>query len=68
MDRLTTFLDMGGYAGFGWPALVLTAAVLIGLLWVSLRQVNAAEADLAKMEAMRPRRGDRGMNDDGDEA
>ncbi len=67
MDRLATFVDMGGYAGFVWPALVLTAAVLIGLLWVSLRQVNAAEADLAKMEAMRPRRGDRGMSDDGDE-
>ena len=68
MDRLATFLDMGGYAGFVWPALALTAAVLIGLLWVSLRQVNAAEADLAKMEAMRPRRGDRGMTGDGHEA
>ncbi len=68
MDRLATFLDMGGYAGFVWPSLVLSAGVLIGLLWVSLRQVNAAEAELAKLEAMRPRRGGRGKNIDGDEA
>ena len=68
MDRLATFLDMGGYAAFVWPALALTAAVLVGLLWASLRQVNAAEAELAKLEAMRPRRGDRRMNEDGHEA
>lgn len=68
MDRLATFLDMGGYAGFVWPSLILSAAVLVGLLWVSLRQVNAAEAELAKLEAMRPRRGDRGRKNDGNEA
>ena len=59
---------MGGYAGFVWPSLILSAAVLAGLLWVSLRQVNAAEAELAKMEAMRPRRRGRGIKNDGHEA
>lgn len=58
---------MGGYAGFVWPALTLTASVLVGLLWASLRQLNAAEAELAKLEALRPRRGGR-MNEDGHEA
>ncbi len=47
MERVTTFLEMGGYAAFVWPALGLTAIVLVALVWISLRQVNAAEAELA---------------------
>ncbi len=56
MERVTTFLEMGGYAAFVWPALGLTAIVLVALVWISLRQVNAAEAELAKLDALRPRR------------
>ncbi len=56
MERITTFLDMGGYAAFVWPALGLTAIVLAALVWISLRQVNAAEAELAKLDGLRPRR------------
>ena len=29
---------MGGYGAFIWPAYLVTAAVMIGLLWVSLRE------------------------------
>ena len=56
MERITTFLEMGGYAAFVWPALGLTAIVLVALVWISLREVNAAEAELAKLDALRPRR------------
>ncbi len=56
MERVTTFLEMGGYAAFVWPALGLTAIVLVALVWISVRQVNAAEAELAKLDALRPRR------------
>ena len=58
---------MGGHAGFVWPALAVTAAVLIGLLWVSLRQTSVAESLLADLEAMHPRRGDQ-ISSDGHEA
>ena len=30
--RFLEFLDMGGYAGFVWPAYLITAAVLIANL------------------------------------
>ncbi len=57
MERVTTFLEMGGYAAFVWPALGLTAIVLVALVWISLRQVNAAEAELAKLDSPRRARG-----------
>ncbi len=57
MERVTTFLEMGGYAAFVWPALGLTAIVLLALVWISLRQVNAAEAELAKLDGLRRARG-----------
>ncbi len=31
-------LDMGRYAGFVWPAYGISALVLIGLVWDSLRR------------------------------
>jgi heme exporter protein D len=55
-ETIQTFLDMGGYAGFVWPAYVLAAAILAGLLLVSLRQLRKAEADLAALAAQRPKR------------
>ncbi len=54
-DSFQTFLDMGGYAGFVWPAYALAAAILVGLLFVSLRQLRKAEADLEALGAMRPK-------------
>jgi heme exporter protein D len=32
-----SFLEMGGYGAFVWPAYGLAAAVMVGLLWTSLR-------------------------------
>jgi heme exporter protein D len=54
-DSVQTFLAMGGYAGFVWPAYGLAAAILVGLLLVSLRQLRKAEADLEALGATRPK-------------
>jgi heme exporter protein D len=34
---VSTFLEMGGYGAFIWPAYLVTAAVMVGILWASLR-------------------------------
>jgi heme exporter protein D len=52
---LQSFLAMGGYAGFVWPAYGLAAAILAGLLLVSLRRLRRAEAELAALGGQRPR-------------
>jgi heme exporter protein D len=54
-DSIRTFLDMGGYAGFVWPAYALAVAVLVGLLLVSLRRLRKAEAELAALAPQRPK-------------
>jgi heme exporter protein D len=48
-DTIQTYLAMGGYAGFVWPAYALAAIVLVGLLAISLRQLRKAEAELAAL-------------------
>lgn len=50
------FLAMGGYAAYVWPALALSAVVMIGCLVLSLRSLRAREATLAALEAESPRR------------
>ncbi|MFQ5953638.1 MAG: heme exporter protein CcmD [Kiloniellales bacterium] len=50
------FLGMGGYAAFVWPAYILTAVVLIGLLVMSLRDARAREAALRSIDATLPHR------------
>jgi heme exporter protein D len=54
-EAIRSFLAMGGYAGFVWPAYALAAIVLVGLLVGSLRQLHKAEADLAALGPSRPR-------------
>ena len=46
MEAITTFLDMGGYAGFVWPAYGLAALVLAGLALDSLRRLRAQQRAL----------------------
>ncbi len=46
MDDVYQFLDMGGYAGFVWPAYGIAAIVLVGLLVISRRELKAAEKTL----------------------
>ena len=60
MDRLTEYLQMGGYAAFIWPALGLTAAVLILMLVATLHSLRSGEIALSRLEAARgPRPGRR---------
>ena len=51
MSSLSSFLEMGGYGGFVWPAFGLTAAVLLALFADSLRRLKAAQKALARLEA-----------------
>ena len=57
MDSLLTFLNMGGYGDFIWPAYGIVTIVLAGLLIASRRFVKAAEAELGSIK--RPQRGGR---------
>ncbi len=54
-DTIQTFVAMGGYAGFVWPAYALAAILLVGLLTVSLRQLRKAETELAALGVATPR-------------
>lgn len=56
MDKIATFLDMGGRAQFVWPAYGLTALVLIALLLVSLKAMRARDRELDGIEGRRRRR------------
>lgn len=53
MDRMAEFLAMGGYAAYVWPALGLTAAVMIGLAWHAWRRLRQEEKAAAELERSR---------------
>jgi heme exporter protein D len=50
MPEIIDFLGMGGYGRFVWPAFGLTAVVLLGLLFISLRQVKENERLLSTLQ------------------
>jgi heme exporter protein D len=50
------FLHMGGYAPYVWSSYGLGALFLVGMLLLSLRRLRSRQADLARLEAARPRR------------
>jgi heme exporter protein D len=56
MDRIETYLAMGGYAAYVWPALAVAALVMIGQLVLTLRTLRRREAAQAELEALRQRR------------
>ncbi len=56
VEAIATFLDMGGYAAFVWPALGITALVLAAMALASVRRLRASEAALRRAEAAHPRR------------
>ncbi|GIX09946.1 heme exporter protein CcmD [Elioraea sp.] len=53
---MSAFLDMGGYAAFVWPAYAVAVGALVALAALSLRQWRAARAEVARLEALGPRR------------
>ncbi len=46
---MAEFFNMGGYAAYVWPALVLSALVLAALYVQSHRSLRAREAELAAL-------------------
>ncbi|MDE0253523.1 MAG: heme exporter protein CcmD [Rhodospirillaceae bacterium] len=50
MDKIAEFFAMGGYAAYVWPALILTAAVMVGLAWHASRSLRREEAAAAALE------------------
>jgi heme exporter protein D len=56
MDRIETYLAMGGYWAYVWSALGLTALVMVGQVVTTLRTLRRREAALAELEARRQRR------------
>jgi len=59
MSEIDTFLQMGGYAVYVWPALGLTVAILVGMAVDSVSRLRTAERGLADAEARFGRRRDR---------
>ena len=49
MEAIQSFLNMGGYAAFVWPAYGATALVLAGLSAMSLGRMRASERALAEL-------------------
>lgn len=56
MEGLSSFLAMGGYAEYVWPAYGLTVLVLAVLAVASRKGLKAREAEVAALEATRQRR------------
>lgn len=50
VDALASYLEMGGYGAYVWPAYSAAAVVLIGLVAASLRTLRAREAALKALE------------------
>ena len=59
MDAIREYLSMGGYAVFIWPAFGVTALIMVGLLFGSVRSLRRERQTLELMEAARPRRRER---------
>jgi len=66
MDTLSSYFAMGGYAGYVWPAYLLAAVVIVGLLLTSWRGLKARERELKLLQELSP--GRRGRSRDGSEA
>ncbi len=50
MDKIAIFFAMGGYAVYVWPAFLIAALVMIGLLVATLRSLHRRETALAEIE------------------
>jgi heme exporter protein D len=50
---MSEFFSMGGYAAFVWPAYAVTALVLGGLLFQSVRRYRQRRRELERLERRR---------------
>jgi len=56
MDAVKTFLAMGGYAVYVWPAIAATILIMAWIVVASLRSLRARERRLALLNEARGRR------------
>lgn len=49
MSTVQTYLDMGGYGAFVWPAFAITSAVLVALWIDSMRSLRANQKALGRL-------------------
>ena len=54
MDKIAAFLAMGGYAVYVWPAFLIAALIMIGLVVATLRTLRRRESAFAELEKGRP--------------
>ena len=52
-EQITDFLSMGGHGAFIWPAYIIAAFVLTGLLIVSIADTRRQERVLKQLRAAR---------------
>ncbi len=62
MDSLVSFLAMGGYAAYVWPAFALAAVIMAALAWSSGRALRTERRALEMLEAANPRRRQKSAN------
>ncbi len=53
MGSISEFLSMNGYGSFVWPAYLIAAAVLTGLLAMVLKRLSRSRETLKLLEAER---------------
>lgn len=68
MTDWNAFINMGGYAGFVWPAYFVTGLVLVALAVVSLAASRRRTVELKKLQEQSPHRQHRRMTEALDEA
>ena len=56
MESLRTFLAMGGYAAYVWPAFLVAVLVMAGQVATTIWALRRREAALAELEARATRR------------
>ena len=54
MDSAGSFITMGGYAQFVWPAYAIAALVIVGFAISTWRRLRAAEDALARVAEADP--------------
>lgn len=65
---MESFLDMGGYAAFIWPAFGLTFVVMAGMVVFTLRSLRTRQRELARLEGAGARRARHAGADTGSES
>jgi heme exporter protein D len=53
MDKLITYLDMGGYAAWVWPSYGLAILALIGTLAITLRTLKSRQQEFDELKSLR---------------